>query len=89
MAGFSGSRTPGLTPLLLPQVPGTQEDEAGSAGSGSTAVAAQAGLLQSQERLPQPTGSQGWTGPDGTLDLSRSPAFLAVSTQERLSYSAC
>ena len=58
MAGFSGSRTPGLTPLLLPQVPGTQEDEAGSAGSGSTAVAAQAGLLQSQgeaaptDRLP-------------------------------------
>lgn len=42
-------------------------------------MAAQAGLLQSQERLPQPTGSQGWTGPDGTLDLSRSPAFLAVS----------
>ena len=32
-----------------------------------------------RERLPQPTGSQGWTGPDGTLDLSRSPAFLAVS----------
>lgn len=39
--------------LLLPQVPRTQEDEAGSAGSGSTAVAAQAGLLQSRERLPQ------------------------------------
>lgn len=42
-------------------------------------MARKAGLLQSREKLPQLTGSQGWTGPDGTLDLSRSPAFLAVS----------
>ena len=39
-------------------------------------VAPQAGLLL--QSLPQPTGSQGWNGPDGTPDLSRLPVFLAV-----------
>lgn len=59
--------TPGLTPFSYsPQ--NWEEDEAGSAGSGSTAVARLASSVAG--RLPQPTGSQGWTGLDGTLDLS-------------------